>query len=182
MFLQDVFNNIAYDQINDVATTEFDLRHYENSFFEFWANHAQLPAKWLEVYTNYGLLRVLYNTRTNEVLALVTKSFIQRNGQEYIWHADRFHEDFYEAYRREEDWPAVTDCENDLLEKAYAILRNRKFSDDVVMHIDLDEDLIVTINKMAAESRISFDEMLTKILLEACDIAVDADGNYVKQD
>lgn len=131
----------------------------------------------LGLYNEYAAAKIIFNRENQEVIEISVASELEAREQNaYRWiNPDYLEEIQAEAERRglrhKEALEGLDyvelDVIDDLLEKAVAMLADEEFDKRVDLPLDLDEDLLMKLFRMAHEQDITLNQLMEKILLKA---------------
>lgn len=121
-----------------------------------------------DIVSPYGEVVITHSLLSGEVFQITCCDKLDRNPA-YRWTredlrdlVDPDEESFSEVFAHYGD----TDCLDDILTKSNAILRNLKYDPTVVIHLDWEPQLIADFTEKAYQLGLTFDELLTKVLLD----------------
>lgn len=134
-----------------------------------WGNHARI----IDSETVNGECSIVYDAKTLEVYEVNVCN--PENEIAYRWLNPNYKNSYLtEAEERdvnpneawdETEWYDIED-ENDILEKAQHILNGTEYDPRVSIVVDMDDELFLSISKLAHAKDVTFNEMVNEILKE----------------
>ena len=117
--------------------------------------------------SEYGEVSARYDLKTNQVYEIIVEDVAKRYPI-YRW----VDPEYIKAYIAEHRARGVqyysdytdTDCDEDILDKAVAIVNNRSFDPSVIFSVELPVDVIAAMEDKAWKDKVTIDEIFTQIL------------------
>lgn len=130
-------------------------------------------ARYLDSSNDFGVVSAIFSTVDQCIYQMEVQSENHPNGEfHYRW----THPDWTEAHRAEEiyqhkklgyksefEWTELEDT-NDILEKASATLKGEEFDSRISVPLELEDDVVFELMKLAHERDITFNQLMIDIL------------------
>lgn len=154
---------------NALKAIEYKITDGSEYGWNCWGNNARI----IDSETANGECSIVYDAKTLEVYEINVCN--SENEIAYRWLNPNYKDEYLdEAADRDinpnEAWDDTewddTEDEQDILEKAQNILNGEEYDPRVSIVIDMDDELFLSISKLAHTKDITFNEMVNEILTE----------------
>lgn len=133
-------------------------------------------ARYLDYESDYAHGSVLFNTETQEVYCAEVTT--KEHKYQYRWLNPEYKQDYYDECKKkkvdpDKAWDEVKwtdlETEEDFLEKANAIFEGRSFDERVLIPVEFDDELLMTLFKEAHRQDITFNQLMERALQNLID-------------